>query len=382
MDQQSSGAGTTEDAVSAVLLAASLSRRLAIQSSSSVETSTSFDDDGSSTTTTTSSAKEDIDHSVEEETTPGAAASEQPVQPPTTESQVSSASDSSSTTTTGRHATAERRRLRRQRPLILCDLGYGFPHEERPRKEKLLAVAKQLVNYLHWQTSTAMIVQRDAFLDQSDQSTGQQEERMGESTTWRTSAQLLLVGCSDSCIQESLTDRMRQLWNQLPSINHIPLPTIEFSNQPLSSFVGAIYLSPDAPTALDATQPPPKTVVVGMLIDRRIQVNRSVQRAERLNLPTARLPLELVSDVLDPMEPLNVDCVLEGMQQWYWNSDEAATMTTIAQARRTSNNSSNSNNSRTTKDTTTTARESFERAASQALRHHQERHPGRPQHKT
>ena len=126
-----------------------------------------------------------------------------------------------------------------------------------------------------------------------------------------------------------------------------------------------MYLSPDATEALDVTQRPPSTVVVGLLIDRRtVQVNRSLNRANNLQLPTARWPLDLVSDVLDPQEPLNVDCVLEGMQQWYWNC-EAATATAAEGDH----------------SDTESLTGCFQQAAIQALRHHQERHPERPMHK-
>ena len=58
---------------------------------------------------------------------------------------------------------------------------------------------------------------------------------------------------------------------------------------------GVTYLSPDADTVLDPDAAPPATVVIGLLIDRRrIQMNRSTERAAKLSIPTARWPLERV----------------------------------------------------------------------------------------
>jgi hypothetical protein len=97
-------------------------------------------------------------------------------------------------------------------------------------------------------------------------------------------------------------------------------------------------------------------IIVGGLIDRRhIQTNRSLSRAMELNIPTARWPLPMVdndddntnnnNDDWDPHEPLNVDCILQGMQDWLWTGDLS---TSIAHA----------------------------------LDAHVQRHPGRPRHKT
>lgn len=138
-----------------------------------------------------------------------------------------------------------------------------------------------------------------------------------------------------------------------------------------------VYLSPDADESLDPCQRPPRIAIVGLLIDRRIQPNRSKERASKLlfkNNDTTtssssttsgivvskRWPLEDCFVDINAKEPLNVDCIMEGMQQWWWNYalDKAAT-TTI----------SSTNN-----------KEHFVHAASQAIQHHAERHPSRPLH--
>lgn len=207
-------------------------------------------------------------------------------------------------------------------PLILCDLGYGLPKEARPRKEKLLAIARQLVNFLLWQ--------QKALVDP---------------------ARIWIVECPTD-IQDELMARIHQVWKQQSSSETgFPLH-IQCIDQPLTEFPNAVYLSPDADQALDIEQPPPSVAVVGLLIDRRIQVNRSRERAELLSMPARRWPLEN-SSILSPNEPLNVDCILEALQQWHWN----------------------------TNDQSMAPRDAFERATVQALQHHQARHPLRPQHK-
>lgn len=197
-------------------------------------------------------------------------------------------------------------------PILLCDMGYGLPREERPRKERLNAIAKQLVNFLSWQ----------------------------ESVPNTPKATVKVVACPDP---DALLSRLLELWSGDSSLpNHVSI-----SNNPLDAFVQekAVYLSPDAPDVLDPHAPPPRVVIVGMLIDRRVQPNRSRQRAEKMDVQAARWPA-LVG--WDPQEPFNVDCILEGMQQWHWNHDAGSG--------------------------------TFLEAARQALRHHQERHPQRVQH--
>jgi hypothetical protein len=212
--------------------------------------------------------------------------------------------------------------LEETQPLILCDLGYGLPKEARPRKEKILAMSRQIVNFLEWQMAA------------SDKP-----------------AQVKIVGSNDEAGQEAIQQRMEQLWKDATNSTSLPAH-VTFSDESLESFQGLVYLSPDATEVLDPCVDPPRIVVVGMLIDRRIQVNRSLQRASHIGVEVARWPLERLGTV-GCNEPLNVDCILEGMQQWYWNCENPKVSRGIC----------------------------FENAANQALQHHQERHPQRPQHK-
>jgi hypothetical protein len=89
----------------------------------------------------------------------------------------------------------------------------------------------------------------------------------------------------------------------------------------------ACYLSPDADQSLSAAQNPPQVVIVGMLVDRKVQPNRSKSRAESvlesqkgLILDCAKLPLDAlnVSD-LKSDEALNIDTVMEMIQRWWVN---------------------------------------------------------------
>lgn len=256
---------------------------------------------------------------------------------------------------------------------ILCDMGYGLPNERRPRREKVLAIARQLVNFLRWQNEQTTLT--PAALDS------------GSVRSNLSPAQLIIVACTDV---HSLEQRMIQLWtseqpqgsvggkvSRLPSHVHISSRSLEdwlsefYPNRKLppvnesDSLIVTLdteqtsipiedccYLSPDAAYSLDPCRacPPPPVIIVGMLIDRlTIQKNRSLHRAEQLQIHSARLPLERVVQ-WHIHEPLNVDCILECMQQWSWNVQGDAT------------------------------ERPFEHAATQAIQHHIQRHPRRPRH--
>jgi len=322
--------------------------------------------------------------------------------------------------TSGHDHHEEREPLKRRNPRarILCDF-YGLPNEDRPRREKILANARQLVNFLWWQVS---------------RSSSTTENMSNNRKSPPPLADVIIVGCTDPAARAALEDRMYQLWkdesakaSNIPSSSLLlPFPShLTFDDQPLGDFVDEaafpsssgtkeseeggdataaengtyggksdiVYLSPDASEVLDISRPPPSTVIVGLIIDRRrIQVGRSLHRASDLKIPSARWPIESLQDesqqgdsetlILDKNEPLNVDCVMEGIQQWYWNVDLAASAGSPCNrapfgsvARRNPNEDNDeSNNSKI-------CRSCFVEAASQALRHHQERHPGRPKHK-
>jgi hypothetical protein len=203
--------------------------------------------------------------------------------------------------------------------VLLCDAGFGFPTEARPRREKILAVAKQLVNFLAWQDKAAI----------------------------GGLAQVIVAGCNEES-RSALSDRMTQLWKgELPA--HVSFSTLNVTCFDSS----ALYLSPDSDDALDPAVEPPNVVVVGLLVDRRIKPNRSKIRASSLCLESARLPLGSF-DVVDKNEPFNVDTVLVAIQQWWWNNE-----TTLGGD----------------------PSECYMRAMEMALVQHGKRHPNRPLHK-
>jgi len=238
-----------------------------------------------------------------------------------------------------------------QRVLVL-DAGFGFPREKKVRKEKINAISSQLSNFLVWQTGA----------------------------TASQYALVRVVGCPDENIKTLLENRTIENMkkaapsassNTLPSHVTISLQTLEECLEDLSAtrptiLTAAIdsenvdepvYLSPDAAESLDPCCEPPEIAIVGLLIDRRVQPNRSRDRANKIGIVARRWPLEDCFAEINSHEPLNVDCVLEGMQQWWWNW----------------------------KNTTATCsdnvkRETFIQAASQAIEHHCKRHPSRPLH--
>ena len=257
--------------------------------------------------------------------------------------------------------------------VLVCDAGYGFPTESRPRLEKIRAIAKQLVNFLQWR--------QDALCHNNNNNNNNDCRRVG-------SASVQLVGCHP-LVQDQIQKRMKELWSINNNENdNLPSDFVVSSDQ-VSTLLNrhyndknendndddvVVYLSPDAPHELDPTRKPPKVVVVGMLIDRqRVRVNQSLQRARSLGIRAARWPLlsSHFSNNIHPSEPLNVDTILEAMQQWWWNHY---------------NNDNNDD-----KDTTTTNKEDDARAKNkeaflcateQALQHHFSRHPNRPLHKS
>lgn len=122
-----------------------------------------------------------------------------------------------------------------------------------------------------------------------------------------------------------------------------------------------MYLSPDA-SPMKSSDAPPRVLVVGMLIDRRVQPNRSKDRASHVDLVAKRRRLEESFQGISANEPLNVDCIMEGMQQWWWNENDLIHRKDPESV------------------TDHERKESFAQAASQAINHHAQCHPSRPVH--
>ena len=168
--------------------------------------------------------------------------------------------------------------LREKKRVIYCDAGYGLPSQAGPRRERVLAVSKQIVNFLVWQ---------------------------GESTM--DFADICICNC-DEPYRKAVEERMKHLLNgEVPS--HVTFSSAGIDS---SSSQTLVYLSPDADETLDPNNEPPDQVVVGLLIDRKIRSNRSKRQGATLGLPSARLALETFN--VDAYELLSVDTVLVGMQ--------------------------------------------------------------------
>jgi hypothetical protein len=309
--------------------------------------------------------------------------------------------------------------------ILVCDAGYGFPREARPRKEKLLAIARQLANFLQWQ---------------------QQQQQEQHANDAQALALVQVVGCTDESIRSALEVRTLELLQQ----DRLPAH-VEFSCQPLEEYcrsftavnseVGvslgeestlghdngntfesphkntAVYLSPDTDTSLDSNQPPPNVMIIGLLVDRKVQRNRSKDRATALQITQKRLPLEEFSLVeeeedvdnnanntnsknnqsdhpapattiaLDRHEPLNIDCILEVIQQWWWNCAQVQddTGTTTRPEGEGQNNNDDYNgiiSSNQLHPRSSLLHECFVQATAQAMEHHSQRHPARPIHNT
>ena len=244
-----------------------------------------------------------------------------------------------------RETTKATKNIHKTRRVIYCDAGYGFPSQARPRRERVLAVAKQMVNFLIWQKGEcSSVLDNDNANDDDDD---------GNTNDFKGAADIILCNFADEHSRMAVEERMKQLLNgNVPA--HVTFSTATSSELDLSSSSQEkiVYLSPDADDVLDPNCEPPDRVVVGLLIDRRIQPNRSKKRAATLGLPSARLALDTFTNI-DSCEPLNVDTVLVGMQQWWWNCDKGENP----------------------------LRECFIKAVETTMEQHVARHPNRPLHK-
>lgn len=270
-------------------------------------------------------------------------------------------------------------------PLVLIlDAGYGFPREKKVRKEKINAIASQLANFLIWQQ-----------LHRQQQQQGRHHKHIYNHGI------VQVVGCPDENIKFLLESRTIENMKRVsPSTNALP-PNVTLSCERLEQHLDGsilqnypqhqeqfnqiqdddqnignnvitsirnisnpVYLSPDADRELSPHHDVPKVVIIGLLIDRRVQPNRSKHRANNIGVISRRLPLSSCFKNIDASEPLNVDCVLELIQQWSWNWDNC---------RITNDNDTVETNS---------GNNAFMKAASQAIEHHVNRHPSRPIHVT
>ncbi len=226
-------------------------------------------------------------------------------------------------------------------PCIICDAWFGFPKEERPRRERILAVSRQIHNFTLW---------RSNYLKENTQQRASQVFVIGEAGDVE-SIKERLVELEGKEIQRRKTEDAAATIDDkystyIRKATFLPNKKLEdlakdlLINDTTIANVGPKesikYLSPDAGEKLNASKSPPKIVVVGMLVDRKVQLNRSKQRAESLFSQSEQgsdggntdgcsiVPVQLPLDVLNVKdlsedEPLNIDTVMEMMERWWIN---------------------------------------------------------------
>ncbi len=334
---------------------------------------------------------------------------------------------------------------------FICDAWYGFPKQKRPRQERILAISRQIYNYILWNNSELqkMILQKRKNNKNNIKNNKNHDkiERIYNEMIMNVKATMYIVGEVDDVhsIQEridqlllhSSTDEksnnnyeendnnsdngekngddkntrnkeimetkcyflpgvtLEALCNKLSKIQsqeyqHNNMNSSQSQNNNIISLPSfksdIVYLSPDASLTLNPKEFPPSIVIIGMIVDRKVQNNRSKTRAEKLifndikqsegkeieneiivpnfNFECTRLPLDAlnVSD-LGSDEALNIDTVLEMVQRWWYNCGNDAIQTPSSR--------SSSDNMRS---------KLFVDAAARALLTHRNRHPNRTIH--
>lgn len=239
-------------------------------------------------------------------------------------------------------------------PIILCDAFYGFPTQKRPRNERVRAVSRQLTNFLQWRSETSKenSIKATTYVLGDGKDVASVKTRVDELGTQTRASTNEIIFHPDIKIQQFLDQQKDAL-------------SIQESKEEV------VYLSPDASYTLPVTCRPPRVVIIGMLIDRRITEDRSRRRAEEsLKIQAAKLPLdELCVRELSSCEPLNVDTVMELIQRWWWNCDK------LEQRLQQRKNNDSGNTGRFYK-------KCFIEAAAFAMKSQRDRHPNRTVHKT
>jgi hypothetical protein len=173
-----------------------------------------------------------------------------------------------------------------------------------------------------------------------------------------------------------------------------------------------VYLSPDASNKLNPKEIPPSIIIIGMLVDRKVQSNRSKSRAEQIIMTMqqeqqeklqqkdeqdnnkvmiiegkssttsffdcAQLPLDILNvRDLGSDEALNIDTVLEMVQRWWYNSINSASS---AVGKANVDDNRNVDIGASVKENADQNMYSFKDAAARALLTHRNRHPKRTIH--
>jgi len=261
----------------------------------------------------------------------------------------------------------EHANYRRNGAIIVCDAWYGFPTQKRPRRERILAVSKQIYNFIKWR-----------------------KDYVTEKNLKCAVSSVLVIGKNEDV--DAIRERVEELQGKDSDCcdgddDNCNAPCFYLPGKDLEDLAGELvavemqgdqseviaYLSPDASEKLSAIEAPPRIVVVGMLVDRKVQPNRSKIRAESLLKQCAdvesstavkevaivpfQLPLDAlnVSD-LSQDECLNIDTVMEMIERWWVNAKFRDG------------------------DTDAKRKLQFRDAAARALMTHRQRHPNRTIH--
>jgi len=188
---------------------------------------------------------------------------------------------------------------------VCVDLGYAWPSEARPAKERQGAVATQLANF-------AEIVKKHT----TDSSSGFKVHVCGPGTT-------------------AISDKLRML---APVIEVEPSDLFDSSLQSSDEVVDYLYLSPDAEEFLDTSRGWPRSdgsgrrvvLVVGGIVDRKVKRGRSTKRVADVqvrpradaSVPNSNVSSSTVRAVQLPLvaddlgAPLNIDTVLTMLYYW------------------------------------------------------------------
>ena len=262
---------------------------------------------------------------------------------------------------------------------IICDCTYGWPIQKRPRNERIRSVAQQIFNYKNRRFQTESSDCSNSFQiilviigDQKDlqplytqynklcstkNDTTVRENRKIPFGTWVEGKDVLketmlttikkkedipIMFFSDcaiiECLQEChsllyydvdyaiITDGMNSISVNGSSKDGKVETATEQEKHNEAMIKSACYLSPDGIKTVNPKSPPPKIVIIGMLVDRRVTINRSRNKAEVLNLISYQLPMSLLTTqrnssigLLRDDEPLNIDTVLDLMDGWWRN---------------------------------------------------------------
>jgi hypothetical protein len=312
------------------------------------------------------------------------------------------------------------------RPRLILDVSYGWPAEKKPRKERINAVANQLHVFILARANTpfcqiVVLASQEADLEPlrkrfCELRKQEREERMRKAAPAAAESEVGTTapsanggkGCSRGKNKKGKPLEKKAA----PPAVVLVEPTAEELLGPVIFAVGEIatycrlgggkqqtecsegttsqkvedeeeddmddcyYLSPDSPHYLSAKAPPPQTLIIGGIVDRNVAINRSLKHALKGGLKETRIvKLELERcnlEGLEGEEPLNIDNVMEICDAWhslYFDAMNDGGGGAELEKGEDQEGAETSMSSR-----------SFDRAATEGMMAHQERHPMRTLH--